>query len=194
MRKRPKMTAKKQKEMTETLARISKSMGKMGRAGGREIADVAAKLHPNALCIVPLYRSCIVVLPPNKALARRGAVEIKMYHDPCWMGADERTKENLPEFCETLVISGQRSGPDLWLDDERVEKLTFYESLFKFITTDRVIEEATQRREYTKGGGSYRTLPLNWVKKVSPEVRQALYNSGYNISPPVEMVPPPKKE
>lgn len=192
--KRPKMSRKKQKEMQETMARISKSMGKMGRDGGKEIAGIAAKLHKNALCIVPLYRSCIVVLPPKGPIAKRGAVEIKMYHDPCWMGADERTKKNLPEFCETLIISGQRSGPDLWLDDERVEKMTFYESMFQFFTTDRLIEEATKYRKYDKSGTSYRPMSRKWTERVSPEVRKALYESGYNIYPPVEMVPPSRKQ
>jgi hypothetical protein len=45
-----------------------------------------------------------------------------------------------------------------------------------------------------KDGSSYQHKQQKWAEKVSPEVRKALYNSGYNLFPPTEMVPPSRKK
>jgi len=94
----------------------------MGKECASEIITAAKKLHPDALFMLPLYRSALVVLPQDEAELERGACTIILYHDPHWMGHDKTTTENLPHFKEVLEVYGQRSGPDLLLDGTRLMK------------------------------------------------------------------------
>ncbi len=107
-------------EREKALEDFFEVMRKGGNKGGEEIAAIASKLHPDALFIAPLYRSCMVVLPKTEAEEERGAITIKLYHDPSWIGG-ERTVENLPKFYQNLKLWGQRSHVDMTLDDETLD-------------------------------------------------------------------------
>lgn len=89
-------------------------MADNGLKSGRQIARLAKALHPKALLIVPLYRSCFVIQRQSQADQRRGAATCILYHDPQWMG-DSRSKARLKKYKEVLTFFGQRSGPELYL-------------------------------------------------------------------------------
>lgn len=81
-----------------------------GMNTGDMISELAGKIHPKARIVIPLYRSCLVILP-NK----RGDCRIIAYHDPAWMGHDV-TIDTLRNFKQVYIIQGQRSGPDIIRD------------------------------------------------------------------------------
>lgn len=118
-----------EEEIAEMIVDFEKEMGKSGNKTGEKIAHLAGELHPDALLIVPLYRSAVVVLPKNEEEQERGSMSLVLYHDPRWMGADDITTENLPRFKNNLKIWGQRSGPDLTLDGETMLPGDFWETL-----------------------------------------------------------------
>lgn len=117
MKKKPakRKPSKKALRYERLLRKIDKVMQPRGVASGRQIARLAKQRHANTLCVVPLYRSALVILRPEGKLKQRGAVEIVLYHDPCWMG-EKRTKTNLGKFKEHVVVYGRRSGPDILKD------------------------------------------------------------------------------
>jgi len=90
--------------LKEILARLHKR----GMECGRKIAYIAESIHPNALLVVPLYRSCMVV--------EKGPYEtcctLHFYGDPHWLGMD-LSVENLKKFHAKVIVHGQRSLPDL---------------------------------------------------------------------------------
>lgn len=110
-------------EVEKILDEFMVGMGKRGNKTGEKIARLAGELHPDALLIVPLYRSAVVVLPKNEEEQERGSMSLVMYHDPRWMGADDITTENLPRFKHTLQIWGQRSGPDVSLRTQDTDEI-----------------------------------------------------------------------
>ena len=95
------------------LKKLIEEMRRMGIRSGKEIAELAKELHPNAIAVVPLYRSCMVILQTEED-KRAGMAKVIFYCDPAWLG-HERTKENLrkKDFHEEFVIVGQRSGPNM---------------------------------------------------------------------------------
>ena len=96
------------------------SFGAMGAESGGDIARVAKELHPTALLIFPLYRGCAVV--PKQDYT--GSLDVILYHDPCWMGHNEATIDNLPGFRMELNIHGQRSGQDFTLNGTELDTET----------------------------------------------------------------------
>ena len=93
--------------LTKKMKEFFRDMTKHGIESGIEIANLAEQIHPGAMTFVPLYRSCLVIYPPLD-----GGVTIIAYHDPCWMGHDKRTIENIEKFKTVYYVQGQRSGPD----------------------------------------------------------------------------------
>ena len=54
---------------------------------GLEISKLAKDMHPNAVTIIPLYRSCVVI-EQSEEEKKEGVVTIHAYADPHWMGGD----------------------------------------------------------------------------------------------------------
>lgn len=82
-----------------------------GLGCGDEIADVAKKIHPNALVIVPLYRSCIVI-EQSEEEKKEGACTLHSYADPHWLGRDidvDALKSD--DFHSEFLVQGDRQGP-----------------------------------------------------------------------------------
>ncbi len=78
---------------------------------GQKIAEVAAFLHPNALLIVPLYRSCIVV-EQDEQDKKDGSCTIHGYADPHWLGRDiDAHSLKSDTFHDCYKIHGDRQGP-----------------------------------------------------------------------------------
>jgi hypothetical protein len=82
-----------------------------GLGCGNKIADIAKEIHPDALAIVPLYRSCIVV-EQSEEEKKEGVCTLHSYADPHWLGgeidADTLKSDDFHfEFC----VRGERQGP-----------------------------------------------------------------------------------
>ena len=98
----------------ENLRRIIAEMQKLGMTRGETIAEVAKKMHPDAITILPLYRSCAVVVPQKDWQKYRGCWSIIMYGDPGAMGGDiDEEHLNDPMFKQEIIIYGQRFGPQI---------------------------------------------------------------------------------
>ena len=86
---------------------------------GLEIAQVARKLHPNAISVIPLYRSCIVI-EQNENERKEGICSIFAYGDPHWLRG-EINEDNLKsdkfhskysvKFHSKYSVQGNREGP-----------------------------------------------------------------------------------
>lgn len=117
----PKALAREQRareaQLKKAWPKIERAFRKMGRESGNEIAELAQKLHPTALVVV-LYRSAFVLLPQTKQ-ERGHHLRAIIYHDPAWMG-EERTLRSLVRYKHELLVIGQRSGPDFYLDNEEM--------------------------------------------------------------------------
>jgi len=89
---------------------------KKGISRGLKIAELARQLHPKALVIVPLYRSCLVV-EQTEEQQKEGVCTLHFYWDPGWQGL-ELNLDNLRKFHSVAYLHGQRSGPDLVFPSE----------------------------------------------------------------------------
>lgn len=102
---------------------VDEFMGEFHEHGlecGEKIANIAKELHHNALVIVPLYRSCIVIEQSDKEKAD-GACTMHSYADPHWLGRDidiETLKSS--EFHFELLIKGDRQGAIIQEDEDKI--------------------------------------------------------------------------
>lgn len=97
-----------------------KNFREHGIGCGIEISKVAKEIHPNAIAIIPLYRSCIVI-EQNDDNRTEGTAIIHAYGDPHWLGRDI-TIENLKsdDFHQTYVVNGYREGPRIIPIDSKI--------------------------------------------------------------------------
>lgn len=102
---------KNDEKANERVYEFVKEVRDRGLGCGDKIADIAKKIHPDALVIVPLYRSCIVIEQSDEE-KKDGVCTLHSYADPHWLGGDIDV-ENLKserfhyEFC----VQGDRQGP-----------------------------------------------------------------------------------
>lgn len=82
-----------------------------GLGCGSEIANVAKEIHPDALAIVPLYRSCIVI-EQSEEEKKDGVCTLHSYADPHWLGGeiDVNTLKS-DDFHFEFHVRGDRQGP-----------------------------------------------------------------------------------
>lgn len=95
------------------LEKFKKDYHKHGIGCGQEIAEVVADMHPFAVTVIPLYRSCIVV-EQNGDNEEEGIAIIHTYADPHWLGEDinvETLKSD--RFHKVLLVQGLREGPEI---------------------------------------------------------------------------------
>ena len=82
---------------------------------GLEISKLAREMHPNAIAIVPLYRSCVVIEQSDEE-KKEGVATMHAYADPHWMGGDITIEALQSEdFHAKFSIQGQRHGPEVCL-------------------------------------------------------------------------------
>ncbi len=99
------------KDVDEKIKEFTEEFHKHGIGCGQKIVEVAAFLHPDALLIVPLYRSCIVV-EQNGQDKKDGSCKIHGYADPHWLGREiniDTLKSEDFHFC--YEVHGDREGP-----------------------------------------------------------------------------------
>lgn len=106
-------------EKTEKeVAQFVDTFHKHGIGCGNEIAKIAKEMHPNAVAIVPLYRSCIVV-EQNEEQKEEGTAIIHGYADPHWLGGDiDLETLNSDRFHKLFYVHGLRDGPEITLDEK----------------------------------------------------------------------------
>jgi len=88
---------------------------------GVKIAQIAKELHPDALAIVPLYRSCIVIKQSNQE-RDDGVCSIHTYADPHWLGGEidiDTLKSD--DFHFEFYVQGDRQGPII-VNKNRIEE------------------------------------------------------------------------
>lgn len=96
---------------------LMKSLHIHGIGCGNKIAELVKEIHPNAVAIVPLYRSCIVV-EQGDTEKRDGIAIIHSYADPHWLGRDidiETLKSE--DFYTRFIVQGHREGPAIYLEN-----------------------------------------------------------------------------
>lgn len=102
---------KDKKDVDEKIKEFTKEFHVHGMGCGNKIAEIAKFLHPDALLIVPLYRSCIVVEQSDED-QKEGDCDIHSYSDPHWLGGDidiETLKSDRFHF--VYKVRGDRQGP-----------------------------------------------------------------------------------
>ena len=78
---------------------------------GVKIAHIAKELHPDAIAVIPLYRSCIVIKQSNQE-RDDGVCTIHSYADPHWLGGEiDIDTLKLDKFHVEYYIQGDRQGP-----------------------------------------------------------------------------------
>jgi hypothetical protein len=95
-----------------------------GLGCGSKIAEIAKEIHPDALAIVPLYRSCIVV-EQSEEEKKEGVCTLHSYADPHWLGGEidiDTLKSD--DFHFEFCVRGDRQGPAIInkRNDENVEE------------------------------------------------------------------------
>jgi len=100
----------------ELLQEIFTKMDMHGRECGEKIAQIARKLHPDAIAVFPSYRSAFVIPPQG----RGGRIVIFMYGDPHANGAVELSEENVRRMKVTIELGGGRYFPNVYIEGERM--------------------------------------------------------------------------
>lgn len=107
----------KDKDTDEEVEKFRQEFQEHGIECGDKISKLAEIMHPDALLIVPLYRSCIVI-EQNEEDKREGVATIHAYGDPHWLGGeitmDELKKD---DFHAKFVVQGDRQGPGIFLEN-----------------------------------------------------------------------------
>ena len=88
---------------------------------GEKIAEIAKELHPDAIAVIPLYRSCIVIKQSGQE-REDGVCTIHSYADPHWLGGEidiDTLKKD--EFHFEFYVQGDRQGPII-VNKNHIEK------------------------------------------------------------------------
>lgn len=102
---------KESKDVDENVKKFVQEFHTHGMGCGQKIAEIARFLHPDALLIVPLYRSCIVVEQSEQEQVD-GSCTVHGYADPHWLGREidaETLKSD--DFHFIYEVHGDRQGP-----------------------------------------------------------------------------------
>ena len=105
---------------------ITKEFCEHGLGCGKDIAAIAKEIHPGALIILPLYRSCIVI-EQSEEEKKEGVCTLHSYAVPHWCG-EEINMETLKSdmFHYEFAVQGDRQGPVILrknCDNEKANEL-----------------------------------------------------------------------
>lgn len=108
-------TDKNEIDKDEEIKKFVQEFHEHGIGCGENISRLAEIMHPGALLIVPLYRSCIVIEQSDEE-KKEGVATIHAYADPHWLGGDITIDElKKKDFHARFLIQGQREGPGIFL-------------------------------------------------------------------------------
>lgn len=100
-------------EANKCCTEVLQKMHDLGIDCGRQISKLARIIHPDHVTIIPLYRSCIVIVQSEEE-KDIGICTVHSYGDPHWLGRDlniETLKSD--NFHTKFQIHGQRNSPEL---------------------------------------------------------------------------------
>lgn len=104
-------------ENNEKIKEFTQEFHNHGLQCGLDISKLANEMHPNAIAIVPLYRSCVVIEQSDEE-KKEGVATMHAYADPHWMGGDITIEALQSEdFHAKFIIQGKREGPEVCLVD-----------------------------------------------------------------------------
>ncbi len=108
---------KEEKDVDEHVDKFVGEFHEHGLGCGNKIAALAKEMHPNAIAIMPLYRSCIVI-EQSEEDKKEGVCILHGYADPHWLGG-EIDVENLQrkDFHARFIVQGRREGPGIYLEN-----------------------------------------------------------------------------
>lgn len=98
-------------DKNEKVNEFMKEFHEHGIECGNKIADIAKEMHPDAMAIISLYRSCIVIKQSEEE-KKNGTCTIHSYADPHWLGEDidvDTLKSD--DFHFEFCVRGDRQGP-----------------------------------------------------------------------------------
>ena len=100
-----------EKNIDEEVKEFVKEFQTHGMHCGIQIAELAKVMHPEAISVIPLYRSCIVI-EQNDENKEQGDCTMHTYADPHWLG-EEIDIETLKSdrFRSKYYVQGDRQGP-----------------------------------------------------------------------------------
>lgn len=99
----------KEKDMQKT----PDMMHNHGTECGIKIAAVVKELYPEAIAIIPLYRSCFVVTQDD-AQKEKGNCTMHLYTDPHWFGEEINIDTLKKEECHKTVNVHGNTGDNAW--------------------------------------------------------------------------------
>ena len=92
-------------------SKFSREFHEHGMDCGSKIAELAKDMHPGAIAIIPLYRSCIVIEQSDDE-KKEGDCTVHTYADPHWLGGEiEIETLKSEEFHSVYHVQGDRQGP-----------------------------------------------------------------------------------
>lgn len=108
---------KEEKDVDERVDKFVEEFHEHGLGCGNKIATLAKEMHPDAIAIIPLYRSCIVIEQSDNE-KKEGLCILHGYADPHWLGGDIDI-ENLQrsDFHARFIVQGRREGPGIYLEN-----------------------------------------------------------------------------
>lgn len=119
------MVCDKSNDVEAKLTEFAKEHHERGLQCGLKIANIAKEIHPQAVVVIPLYRSCIVVEQKDKEY-KEGTAVIHAYADPHWLGGEidiDTLKSD--RFHKVFCVQGLREGPVIIpVDNEEVGECT----------------------------------------------------------------------
>lgn len=84
---------------------------------GSEISRLTKEMHPNAIAVIPLYRSCIVIEQSDDE-KKEGIASIHAYADPHWLGGEiDIATLKSDDFHSKFFVQGRREGPGIYLEN-----------------------------------------------------------------------------
>ncbi len=103
----------KNEEIDEKVNKFAKDFHGHGLNCGLEICKLVKEMHPNALLIVPLYRSCIAI-EQSEEDKEEGIANIHAYGDPHWIGGEISIEDlSKEDHHKKFLVKGDRQGPDV---------------------------------------------------------------------------------
>lgn len=108
---------KEEKDVDKRVDKFVEEFHEHGLGCGNKIATLTKEMHPNAIAIIPLYRSCIVIEQSDDE-KKDGICILHGYADPHWLGG-EITIEDLQrkDFHARFIVQGRREGPGIYLEN-----------------------------------------------------------------------------
>jgi len=141
--------------VNEQIEDFNRGFQKHGMYCGIQIAEISKTIHPKAVAIIPLYRSCIVIEQTDED-KEEGNCTIHTYADPHWLGKEidiETLKSGA--FHSVYNVQGDRQGPAV-IQTKKTEHDELIEQEYTPNTIDDIERDSYNRIFYGVKGSQAR--------------------------------------